>query len=138
MRKLVLPAIGCLLLTGFALTGCPSPDSQAVVFPDSNLEAAIREHLAKPEGAIYASELAELVALYADWRDIENLSGLEYCVGLRELSLRNNQITDITPLVNNKGLGAGAWVDVRGNPLSFEHLSKSVPVLEARGVTVYA
>jgi hypothetical protein len=53
------------------------------------------------------------------------------------LSLYNNHISDISPLVDNTGLGEGDWVDLRGNPLSEQSINEYIPALEARGVQVY-
>jgi hypothetical protein len=69
-----------------------------VEFPDPNLEAAIRDALDKPAGNIYVVDLLELVSLDASSYNIQNLSGLEYCVNLQELYLWDNQISDISAL----------------------------------------
>ena len=58
-----------------------------VVLPDAGLQAAIREALNKPQGDIYASELAWLKELDAAHRGIQDLSGLEYCTNLEALGL---------------------------------------------------
>jgi len=55
---------------------------------------------------------------------------------LRELSLNTNQIGDIEPLVNNPGIDAGDWIDLRSNPLSSESINTWIPALLARGVGV--
>ena len=64
----------------------------------SNLEAAIRDALSKPAGNIYEVDLLELAYLDASSYNIQNLSGLEYCVNLQELYLWDNQISDISAL----------------------------------------
>ena len=69
-----------------------------LVIPDSNLEAAIREAINKPEGSIYTSDLQPLTVLEAQERGILDLSGLEYCVNLEWLDLGENNISDISPL----------------------------------------
>jgi internalin A len=69
-----------------------------VVFPDLNLEAAIRQAIEKPTGDIYESNLATLTDLDANGRGITDLDGLQYCVGLVHLNIYQNQISDITPL----------------------------------------
>jgi len=78
--------------------GSAQADDPVVIFPDANLEAAVREALHKPEGDIHASELASLTSLVASERGIENLSGLEYCINLTWLNMGYNQISDISPL----------------------------------------
>ena len=56
---------------------------------------------------------------------------------LSELALDNNQISDISPLVANPGIGAGDVVYLEGNPLDVNSCASSIPTLEANGVTVY-
>jgi len=75
---------------------------QAVSFPDSNLESAIRQALGRPDGEIQRSDLAGLTQLDAIRKDIVNLSGLEHCTGLQSLNLVGNRVSDLTPL---SGLG---------------------------------
>ena len=64
--------------------------------------------------------------------DITPLQGL---TNLTELVLDNNDISDISALVRNSGLGSGDTVDLRLNPLSRQALV-DVQTLIARGVTV--
>jgi Leucine-rich repeat (LRR) protein len=73
-------------------------EPQAVTFPDANLEAAIREAVGKPEGAIDICDLQGLTELYANEMAITNLTGLEHCTKLLDLRLSDNQITDLTAL----------------------------------------
>ena len=114
------------------------PASQeAVHFPDPNLEAAVREAIDKPTGNIYPSDLAELTSLYAWDKNITDLDGLEHCIGLTRLTFRNNNISDISPLVNNPGLGDGDTVDLRDNPLSLQSTNTYIAQLQNRGVTIY-
>ncbi len=130
--------------TTMAMTGDYStiasfePESQeAVHFPDPKLEAAIREAIDKPTGNIYPSDLAELTTLYAWEKNITDLDGLEHCIDLTWLTFRNNHISDISPLVNNPGLGDGDTVDLRDNPLSLQSTNTYIPQLQDRGVTIY-
>jgi Leucine-rich repeat (LRR) protein len=66
-----------------------------VDIPDPNLEAALREALGKPTGALTDTDLASLTSLSADNRGIVVLTGLEYCINLQNLYLHGNQISDI-------------------------------------------
>jgi hypothetical protein len=50
------------------------------------------------------------------------------------LSLWHNRIDDVSPLVNNSGIGAGDGVDLRGNPLNDEAHDVHIPALQKRGV----
>lgn len=72
----------------------------AVNITDPNLEAAI----GIPEAVIYPSDLKTLRSLDAGGRNITDLTGLEYCTGLKELYLDGNQIDDISPVANLKSL----------------------------------
>ena len=52
------------------------------------------------------------------------------------LNLTNNQVSDILPLKENKGLGTGAVIYLQGNPLNDDSCKKYIPALEEQGVTV--
>lgn len=73
-------------------------DDEVVVFPDPNLEAAIRAAISKPAGDIYDTDLLGLTVFNAYVQNIQNLTGLEYAVNLNYLSLGGNTITDLAPL----------------------------------------
>ena len=74
------------------------------VFPDPNLETAIRGVVKKPEGSLSASDLEKVIVLIASGRNISNLSGLEYCVNLQELYLTGNHISNLSPLAGLSNL----------------------------------
>ena len=91
-----------------------------VVFPDKNLEAAIRQFLGKPEGKITIEDVKGLVEFDSDYfvefedlvvPEFTNISGMENLTNLRRLMLGGNQITDITPLKNLTNLE-----DLRARP----------------------
>ena len=92
-------------------------DSSAVVsIPDAGLRGAIEEALGKTVGAaITQGELAGLTVLYADSREIQSLAGLECAIGLSNLDLTANRISDLTPLA---GLTALEVLVLDGNPIS--------------------
>jgi hypothetical protein len=116
--------------------GAPTDNDTGVAFTDPNLEAAIREAVGIPEETIYAEDLQGLTALAADGRNIADLSGLEHCIDLTHISLSHKPISDISPLVDNPGLGEGDGVILVNNPLSEESINVYIPELEARGVTI--
>ena len=101
-----------------------------VDIPDQNLRTVIEQYLGKRSGAkITADEIATLRSIKAKWRNIRDLTGLEYAVNLDELSLGGNPISDLSPLA---GL-------VRLNQLSLEHnrvsdLSPLSGLLNLRGL----
>jgi hypothetical protein len=55
---------------------------EVVTFPAPNLEAAIREAIGKPTGAILQSDLVGLTTLNANTRSVTDLTGLEHCTSL--------------------------------------------------------
>ena len=65
--------------------------------------------------------------------DISSLSGL---TNLTYLNLIFNNVSDLSPLVANTGLGSGDVVDVRSNPLSDTSRNTHIPALQTRGVDV--
>lgn len=87
----------------------PELPQVAVEFSDSQLEQLIREVTNNPGGTIYLADLWSLKVLDASNRSIERLSGLEYCVNLRNVRLEGN------PLVNISSLGnlPGSLIEVR-------------------------
>ncbi len=96
-RKLLL-AIVLVSLLALLIPAPVATADEIVNFPDSNLEAAIRDELRKPTGDIWESELAILTVIHATERGIIDLTGLEYCINLITLWLPGNQIMDIAPL----------------------------------------
>jgi len=107
-----------------------------VTLPDANLEDVIREAISKPNGPINISDLESLTTLEAEELGISNLTGLEYCVNLYELNLSSNNISDISPLIENSGLAVEDTVYLNGNPLSTTSINVYIPQLETRGVDV--
>jgi Leucine-rich repeat (LRR) protein len=75
-----------------------SADDLVVTFPDPVLQMIIREAIGKPTGDIYQSDLRNIVNLNSSRNKISNLTGLEYCTAITELTLSSNQITNIAPL----------------------------------------
>ena len=113
-------------------------DDDPVSIPDDSLRAVIEDSLNKTSGAaITRAEMATLTRLIASNKTIRDLTGLEFATGLDTLDLSDNNIEDIEPLVNNAGLGTGAAIDLRGNPLNDQSRDVHVPALEARGVSVH-
>ena len=52
------------------------------------------------------------------------------------MRLAGNNISDLSPLVTNTGLGDGDELDVQGNPLNYASIKTHIPNLRSRGVTV--
>ena len=108
-----------------------------VKLPDPNLRAVVETLLGKASGAIITTaDTAGLTHLHARNIDISDLTGLESATNLTYLSLNDNNISDISPLVANTGLGTGDHVHLWGNPLSSLSLNAYIPALRDRGVRV--
>jgi hypothetical protein len=92
--------------------GCPGgvsflqANAPIVLFADPNLEAAIREAIAKPTGDILVSDLGALTFLDASGRGIAALEGMQHCTSLEVLDLAGNQISDLAPLAGLTSLQA--------------------------------
>ena len=72
--------------------------------------------------------------LFYHFSNISTVAGLSR---LKNITLVNCLISDISPLVENTGLGHGSIVDVRRNPLGYVSLHTHIPELQSRGVTVH-
>ena len=75
-------------------TTCADP----VVFPDPDLEGAVRDALNKPSGDVTCADMASLTTLEARNRSVDDLEGLQNAVNLTSLNLAVNGISDLTPL----------------------------------------
>jgi Leucine-rich repeat (LRR) protein len=93
-KSFLIPILTLLFLSVTTMAGAEIQ----VNFPDSNLEAKIRDAISKPTGTIYGTDLEQLTYLNASYSSITNLTGLEYCINLISLNLYKNQISDISPL----------------------------------------
>lgn len=71
---------------------------KAIVFDDANLETAIRLRLNKPEGDITEADAQSMTRLVLTSWSIESVEALKYFTNLTHLDLRDNRISDITPL----------------------------------------
>ena len=92
----IMVVLSAALLLYFS--GCPFGKMRGGAAIDSNLEAALREHLGKRWGALSVEDWAGLKKVEFPGRSIERLAGFEHAVNLRELNLRNNEIEDPAPL----------------------------------------
>lgn len=85
----------------FAATLLSAPASADDLFPDKNLEAAVREQVFdKRESTepLTAEDVRNISIVHADQRDIRSLQGLEACISVAEIRLARNKIADLSPL----------------------------------------
>ncbi|MYK22318.1 hypothetical protein F4054_08660 [Candidatus Poribacteria bacterium] len=94
----------------------PPTPGRTVRFPDPDLRAAIADALGKTLGdPITAEEIATLERLYAEYKNISDLTGLEFAKNLTELYLVHNALSDISPLASLTKL---RHLRISHNPLS--------------------
>ena len=151
-----LRARGVFVTADEVPNACTSP----VEIPDAALEQAIRNELGKQEGELTCEDLAALETLdTAGVPRIQTLERLQFAVNLRKLSIAFDNVTDLSPLENlidlnalnlssnniseisalvaNSGLGEGDTINLSDNPLSPQAL-EDIEILRARGVEVEA
>ena len=154
-RRVLLLIIGSLLLplgcggpTGLEPSEfCSASDAAIATFEDANLEAAIRAALSvgaqEPLTCGLISGLTVLDASFAgitsltslglSLNSISDIGALSGLTSLAGLFLSNNpNLTEIQPLLDNTGLGAGDRVYLRSTSVS----CTDVAALQAKGVTV--
>ena len=69
--------------------------------PDANLRQAVREALELPvDEPLTKEKMLGFDSLSARYRDVFNITGLEFATNLRELYISQNPITDLRPLSN--------------------------------------
>ncbi|WP_448535433.1 leucine-rich repeat domain-containing protein [Pseudothermotoga sp.] len=89
---------------------------QAVTFVDLNLEKAVRSALKiSSDQPITRADMARLTSLSVRNKSIQDLSGLECAINLKELRLNNNQISDLRPLSTLTNL---KWLYMDNNQIS--------------------
>ena len=76
----------------------------------------------------------EYLNLYSNL--ISDISPLSNLTNLTNLYLSRNNVSDLSPLVTNTGLGSGDEIDVRSNPLNATSINTHISVLQGRGVNV--
>ena len=87
-----------------------------VQIPDPNLRTAIAEELGKsPNAPITVEEMERLRELDVENRGLRGLTGIQFATNLSWLYLRENQISDISPLA---GLVELVRIDLSHNPVS--------------------
>ena len=85
------------------------------------------------------ANLTNLRSLELGRNSISDLSPLANLTNLRSLGLgRNYNLTDVSPLLANTGLGSGTVVGIDENRrLSYQSIYTHIPILQSKGVKVY-
>jgi internalin A len=94
-----LKNIAWVLVCACALFAARAED--AALFPDKNLEKAVRKHVFEKrdnDKPLVEADVSSLSTIKADGMGITNLAGLEKCVSLASLELAKNKIKDLTPV----------------------------------------
>jgi len=84
--------------------------------------------------------LVDMTYLNCGYNQINDLSPIIPLINLRSIWLISNQIENIDPLLENSGLGAGDYLDIRNNLLDLSPDSQDMQAIQAlidRGVTVF-
>ena len=84
------------------------------------------------------SAITSLERLHLDQIGMSNvdLAALSDCASLTQLHLQGNQISDVSSLLLNRGIGDGDRVFLEGNLLSVKTIETDIPALVERGVEV--
>src|ERR1043166_9395436 len=91
-RMTVSRILCALVVMGFIL----SIHAQDLAIPDPGLNAAIRDALHKPGGALTEQDLLRLVSLIAGGRNIKRTDGLDGAANLNSLDLDSNSLTNFS------------------------------------------
>jgi hypothetical protein len=104
--------------------------ASAAIFPDKNLEAAVRwlilEKRNDPTKELTEEDLKKIFLLEAKGKGIKDLTGLEKCVNLQLLDLARNEIVDIGQV---KGL-----TNLQSLDLSQNKIADIAPLAELKGL----
>src|SRR5262245_48135030 len=96
--KTLFPALVMALGLAASLFPAHGQQADAPLFPDKNLEAAVRAVLMKPQAELKEADLKNVYVLEAAGKNIADLTGLEKCSNLSLLKLTKNQVKNVSPL----------------------------------------
>jgi internalin A len=111
-------------IRGLLALGFPE---EAVTFPDTQLEQAIREALHRPTGPLLSVDLLGIKELDLSGKGIHDLTGLEYCRDLKDLTINDAEIVDYSPLSVMHGL---VWLSLKNDHISDIFFVSSLRTLE--------
>jgi len=148
MKKILIIALLLIATSNVYGQGLPVPANAtlASLFPDENLRRVVAEVLGPNAGLTgqrLSDELAKINKLVAIDKNIDNAEGIEYLIGLIELYLNQNNITNINvsnfinltgfSISNNKlthidisNLINLSWLNVSDNLLTILDISNNI------------
>ncbi len=113
---------------------------------DPVLERLIRTEISKPEGDLTKQDLEKVEVVDADavlnpGGSVQDLEGLQFAINLTELQLPFTRVSDLSPLLDNPGLGEGDLINLVENVGGLETCPGSddredIDALIERGVEV--
>lgn len=105
VELLVIDTFGNVTEHAFRVDVAAVLPAEVVEIPDENLATVIREVLyLPPNRPITTYEMRDITMLYAENRQISDLTGLQHALNMGRLYASNNAITDVSPLVDLKKL----------------------------------
>lgn len=114
LRRILIGSVLSLLILALGYWILTAVVSESP-FPDSALEAAVRDQIGIQGSYIPLNELEGITELDASGRGIESLQGIASLPNLRRLDLGRNRVGDLRPLAELSHLAA---VDLRNNYIS--------------------
>lgn len=114
---MVIRRLAFLMLAIAWLMDCACVSLAEDLFPDKNLEAAVRQQVfekRKSTDPLTAEDVKNVSTVIAKKSHIKSLQGLEACRSLALLDLEGNEIVDLAPLANLPRLQS---LDLAGNQI---------------------
>ena len=99
-------------IRGLFAQGVPE---KTVLFPDPNLEQAIREVIHRPTGPILNVDLLGIKELDLSALDIKDLTGIEYCRDIKAMTINDAQIADFSAISGMRGI---LWLYLENDHIS--------------------
>lgn len=87
-----------IILSIFLLVAIFGSSNNRIEFADTGLEKAVREAIDKEKGDIFNKDVQNLQVLDASGKNIKNLEGIGALIELRELDLEDNFVDSVSPL----------------------------------------
>jgi len=105
------------IICSFVLLGSTKASQAADLFPDKNLEAAVRKQVFEKRNnkkPLVEKDVQNISVVEGKNMKIKSLKGLEKCRSLAALDLEGNEITDLTPI---KGLKMIQTINLKKNKI---------------------